>query len=135
MPMTPFSAWKMTSRSVTKSETLVGMPMPRLTNQPSGMSRAMRRAMPSRSSGVNSVSAIGRFLKGVSCRWVSSRSQRHVQHALHENAGGVDVFGLDRTEFDDVRCLRDRQLRRHRHYRIVVPRAVAMREVAETVGL
>src|ERR1700675_216800 len=99
MPITPFSAWKMTSRSCTKSETFVGMPMPRLTNQPSGMSRAMRAAMPSRSSG---------FMVGGSLH-------RNVQHALHEDSGGVDVFRLDGSEFNDVRSLHDGGFGSHGH--------------------
>src|ERR1700677_3683467 len=98
MPMTPFSAWKMTSRSCTKSEIFVGMPMPRLTNQPSGMSRAMRAAMPSRSSGLKSA-----------MRLVSLN--RHMQHALHEDAGGVDIFRLDGAEFHHMRGLHDRGFR------------------------
>ena len=41
MPSTPFSEWKMTSRSIgTWSAIMVGMPMPRLTYQPSGISAA-----------------------------------------------------------------------------------------------
>ena len=59
MPSTPFSEWKITSRSSgTWSATAVGMPMPRLTYQPSGMSRATRAAIWVRLSGLMSGTAV-----------------------------------------------------------------------------
>ena len=59
MPSTPFSEWKITSRSSgTWSAIAVGMPMPRLTYQPSGMSRATRAAISTRLSGLKSVTAV-----------------------------------------------------------------------------
>ena len=59
MPSTPFSEWKITSRSSgTWSATAVGMPMPRLTYQPSGMSCATRAAICGRVKGLMSVTAV-----------------------------------------------------------------------------
>src|SRR6185295_16332872 len=87
-PITPFSAWKITSRSGgTKSATSVGIPMPRLTNQPSGMSRAHHAAMPLRSSGVNAIEVL---------------SERHVQHAVHENARRHDDLRRQLAKRDDI---------------------------------
>src|SRR4051812_10540117 len=105
--MTPFSEWKITSRSGgTQSATPVGMPMPRLTNQPSGMSCAMRAAMPARSSGF----AI-----------METASVWNVDDAVHEDAGGMDMRRRDGAKRHDMTRLYDGHPRRHRHHRIEVP--------------
>src|SRR5690348_9166016 len=120
-PITPFSAWKMTSRSDgTKSATSVGMPMPRLTSQPSGMSCAHHAAMPLRSSGVNAIEAL---------------SERHVQHAVHEDAGRDDGLRRKFPKSDDIARHRDGELRSHCHHRIEVSRTVAVGQIAPAIRL
>ena len=64
--------------------------------------------------------------------WVLS--ERHVQHAIDEDARRHDHLRGERAECRDVACHGDGQCRRHRHHRIEVPRAVAIGEVAPAIG-
>src|SRR5262245_65231246 len=96
MPSSPFSEWITASRPAGMwSATSVGMPMPRFTYQPSGMSRATRAAICARSSGLP---------EGCGLIDASAPRQRvgDVQHAIDEYPRRDDRLGVDRAEFGDV---------------------------------
>src|SRR6516162_91784 len=130
MPSTPFSEWKTTSRSAGRSSaTCNGAPMPRLTNQPSGISRATRAAISLRVRGWHAARTFmlrslgdGRFAIG------------YVQHAIDVDARRRDLLRIERAEIDNVLRLRDRQLRRRRHHRIEISRRGAIDQVAPAIG-
>src|SRR5689334_6489401 len=110
--------------------------MPRLTYQPSGISRARRAAISAR--------VIGRHfattLAAVSFTGFFSSSDNrfaigHVQHAIDVDAGGRDLFRIQRAEIDNVLRLHDRQRRRHRHDRIEITRRRSIGQVTPAVRL
>src|SRR5215472_4598650 len=126
----------MTSRSAgTSSATCSGAPIPRLTYQPSGMSRASRAAI--------SLRAIGLYLATTSATGLftavsSSHSRfaiRHVQHAIDVDAGSRDLFRIQAAEIHNVLRLRNRQRRRHRHDRIEIAGRGPIGQVTPTVRL
>src|SRR4051812_48456546 len=132
MPSTPFSEWKITSRPAgTWSATMVGMPMPRLTYQPSGMSRASRWAIWPRLSGVivATVSVMPALLKA------GRITVGHVQNPVHEDAGRHNLLRVERAELDQMLGLYHGGLGGHRHHGIEVATALPEREVAPAVGL
>src|SRR5436190_3940903 len=104
--------------------------MPRLTYQPSGMSRATRAAI--------SLRARARYL-AITFTAASSRDGRfalgHVQHAIDIDSGSGDLFRIERTEIDNVLRLHDRQCRRRCHYGIEIARRGAVGQVAPAVRL
>src|ERR1700746_3084699 len=131
IPKTPFSEWKITSRSTgTWSATWVGAPMPRLTNQPSGMSRATRTAISVRVRGLYAVGASTFRSLGDGGLAIG-----HVQHALDVDAWRRDLLRIERAKIENVLRLRDRQLGRHRHHRIEVTRRGAVGQIAPAIGL
>src|SRR5215475_63 len=111
MPSTPFSKWKITSRPAgTWSATMVGMPMPRLTYQPSGMSVASRWAIWVRlSGGACAVSVMGALLK------FGRVTAGNMQHPVHEDAGRHDLLRVERPKLDQMLGLHNSGLGRHRH--------------------
>jgi hypothetical protein len=114
-PMTPFSAWKITSRSIgTKSAMWVGMPMPRLTSQPSGMSRAARSAMPLRSSGENALSAIAVSSQAGTCstRLTKMPGVTTVSGVISPNATTLRVIAMVRLAAIAITGLKLRALSR-----------------------
>src|SRR3712207_203748 len=136
MPITPFSDWKTTSRSGgTWFATRVGMPMPRLTHQPSGMSSAARRAIWSRLKGciVAHTPLAGIPMPAASPR--PGRAAVHPHHPFHVDPGGVDPVRADLAQLPDVLHLRDRQVRSRRHHRVEVPAGSPVGEVAPAVRL
>src|SRR5450755_588590 len=130
MPMTPFSLCSTTSRPAGRwLATSVGRPMPRLTTEPSGMSRATRAA----------ISARLHLLLMLFSRLLleAARARRHAldaNDALHEDARRDDRFGIEAAERHDLVHGGDRLLRRHRHHRAEVARRHAVGEVAPAVA-
>jgi hypothetical protein len=55
--------------------------------------------------------------------------------ALHEDARRVDAGGGNITQRNDMTCLDDCHFGGHRHDRVEVPRAFAMRQIAPAIGL
>src|SRR5580704_16271513 len=139
MPKMPFSDWKITSRSPgTWSATCSGAPMPRLTYQPSGISRASRSAICTRVSGLHGGNVLTfSFTSTFTASSLRHRrlAIRHVQHAVDVNSRRGDFFRIERAEFDDVLSLHDRQLGRRRHHRIEIARRRFVGQVSPAVGL
>src|SRR5579862_4492355 len=111
--------------------------MPRLTYQPSGMSRASRSAICTRVIALQGGSVLTFSL--TSALTISSLRHRrltvrHVQHAVDVNPRRRNFFRIERAEFDDVLSLHDRQLRGRRHHRIEIARGRPVGEVAPAVG-
>src|SRR5258706_12346856 len=101
--------------------------MPRFTYAPSGMSFATRFAISSR---------VNRFMSGLlSCRCGLMDRLRPRDHALHENAGRHDHFGIEGAERHDFRPLRNRGLRAARHDRTEVTRPLPLDQVSPAVAL
>src|ERR1017187_4963919 len=100
----PFSLWKTTSRfeSVTSANT-VGIPMPRLTNQPSGISANRRWAISRRvHRGRVSATSPGED-SDVGLLTVAPNHD----HSIDEHARCHDHLGIERTERHDGRNLHD----------------------------
>src|SRR5450631_271896 len=107
---------------------MVGKPMPRLTNAPSGMSRATRAAIWSR---------VYRFMAVSSCRGLWRRQRVRdidLYHALDEDARRDDVFRIQCAERHDLAYLDDRALRRRRHDGPEVARRLAIDQIAPAVA-
>src|SRR5215471_3226360 len=110
----------------------VGSPRPRLTYQPSGMSRARRAAISSRLSG---------FSAGAVALMMSLLSSRRrvgavdLNDAVHEDARCHDGFRNKLAELNEVARLHDGELGRHRHHRIEVPSRAAIGEIAPAISL
>src|SRR5262249_61924700 len=103
--------------------------MPRLTNQPSGISRATRAAISLRVRGLDAARTVmlaslgdGRFAIG------------YVQHAIDVDARRRNLLRIERAEIDNVLRLRDRQLRRCRHYRIEIARGGSIGQIAPAIS-
>src|SRR5579862_5367369 len=125
--------------------------MPRLTYQPSGMSRASRSAICTRDSGLHggnvlTFSFTSAFTASSPSHRPKSPSQvtvlrhrrlaiRHVQHAVDVNSRRGDFFRIERAKFDDVLSLHDGQLGGCRHHRIEIARGRLVGEVAPAVSL
>src|SRR5438270_7805510 len=112
----------MISRSAgTWSPTIVGSPIPRLTYQPSGMSRATRAAMAARPSGV--AEGVVRSLMSASIRSACILARRlwrrvsvsHLDDAIDENPRRDDLLGGELAKRHAMLRLRDRQPPGHRH--------------------
>src|SRR5439155_17240350 len=58
-----------------------------------------------------------------------------LEDAVHEDARGVHVIGIDGADVDDLFDLRDGDAARGRHHRIEVHRGVAIDEVAVAIAL
>src|SRR5665213_2024376 len=100
------------------------MPMPRLTYQPSGMSRAVRCAISVRVSGFQ-----GRSIEGsaiVSLVSGSGCCVGNVDDAVHKDAGSDYFLRTELAQLDDVLSLHDRQLAGGGHHRIEVPAGLAV---------
>src|SRR3954470_24210793 len=129
MPMTPFSDWNITSRvGGTWFATMVGMPMPRLTHQPSGTSSARRSAIWSRVKGMVRPPSSSFGLQPIA-------AAIHLDHAVHIDAGGHDHVRVQLAKLTDVLHLGDGQLRRHGHDRVEIGPRPSVDEVAPAVGL
>src|SRR6266851_1626439 len=130
----------MISRSAgTWSPTIVGSPIPRLTYQPSGISRATRAAMAARSRGL--AEGCSRSLMSVSTcstRILARRLGRrapvsYFNDTIDENSRRDDFLGREIAQRHAMLRLRDRHPRGHRHDGIEVPPAAAIGEVAPTI--
>src|SRR5487761_782204 len=99
--------------------------MPRLTYQPSGISRASRTAISARVSGVYA-GGVAAFSFVSALTVFSSGNRRfaigHVQDAIDVDSGRNDSFRVERAQIDDVLALHDRQLGCRRHHRIEIAR-------------
>src|SRR4051794_20350922 len=113
------------------------MPMPRLTDHPSGISCATRAANASRPSGCHFLlSDISVLLPGgARLRLQRSRLEGRVaapdiDEPIDIEAGGRDLLRRQLAQFGDVLRLRDRQLGSRRHDRVEIAPGVAIDEVA-----
>src|SRR3954469_9712775 len=138
MPRMPFSECTTTSRSAGMwSATSVGMPMPRLTYHPSGMSRASRAAMPVRPSRL-----VPNVLEPCAASFIallpSARqlriAGRDMQHAIDEDAGGDDLVRRQLADIADMVRLHHGERAGHGHDRVEVAAGVAEDQVAPAVG-
>src|SRR6266446_5035993 len=117
MPRMPFTLWKTISRSAgMKSETMVGRPMPRLTQAPSSMSCAARHA-------------IWRRVNGFMVPPLS-----HDDDAVDEDAGRHHAFGIEHAEIDHLAYLHRGERCRHRHHRVEIACRFAIGGIAPAVG-
>src|SRR6266550_227024 len=137
MPSTPFSEWNTTSRPAgMKSGMSVGRPRPRLTYQPSGMSRARRAAISWRPQGfIASVLALT-VTAGPRCSCLCRRriGALHLDHAVHEDAWRHHAFRIELAQFYHMAHLRDGELGGHRHHRVEIAPRASIGEIAPAVG-
>src|ERR1700730_755002 len=107
------------------------MPMPRLTDQPSGMSCATRIASSSRPSGCQlRFSAMALSLFDLNRRIAAF----DVHDPVDIDAWRDDGLGRQFAELGDMLGLYDRQLCRGRHDRVEVATGIAIDEVSPAVG-
>src|SRR5437588_9102331 len=106
------------------------MPMPRLTDQPSGMSCATRAASSSRPSGCQAwLSAMDLVLFDLDRRVAG----RNMHQPVDIDARGGDLLRRQFAEFGDLLGLNDGQLGRRRHDRVEIAPGLAVDEIAPAV--
>src|ERR1700704_3142004 len=119
MPMTPFSLCSTTSRPAGRwFATSVGRPMPRLTTEPSAMSRATRAAISARLHLLLLMIRSRLLLEAAG----AGRDALDADDALDEDPRRHDRFRIEAAEGHDLVHGRDRRLRGHRHHRPEVAR-------------
>src|SRR4029077_8833534 len=103
---------------------------PRLTTEPSAMSRATRAAISARLH-------LGLLMAG-SCLLLEAagagRDAIDADDALDEDSRSYDRFRIEAAERHDLVHGRDRRLRRHRHHRAEIARRHSVREVAPAIA-
>src|SRR5882762_4248472 len=130
--MTPFSEWKMISLSPkSQFEHRVGMPMPRLTIQPSPNSIASRSHICCRLSPF-ARSLINRYSPDAAA--TTPRAGRDLEQPVHQEPGGMHVVGIDGAHRQNVFLdLDHRDPGGHRHDRVEVALRVPETEIARSV--